>query len=69
MEKELVNDKLLKKDVKSLVEKVKPFLPYLGILSGGDTVGKHVVKDKTKDFKTEDDKFEKHDKETAESEK
>ena len=69
LEKELVNDKLLKKDVKSLVEKLTPFLPYLGILSGGVTVGKHVVKHKTKDFKTEDDEFEKHDEETDESEK
>ena len=44
LEKELVNDKLLRKDVKSIVEKLTPFLPYLGILSGGVTVGRHVVK-------------------------
>ena len=44
LEKELVNDKLLQKDVKSIVEKLTPFLPYLGILSQGVTVGRHVVK-------------------------
>ena len=44
LEKKLVNDKLLKRDVKSVVEKLCPYLPYLGILSGGVTVGKHVIK-------------------------
>ena len=46
LEKELSKDKLLRRDVKFLVEKVTPFLPYLGILSGGITVGKHIVKKK-----------------------
>ena len=46
--KELVNDKLSRKDVKSVVEKLTPFLPYLRILSGGVTTGKQVVKHKTK---------------------
>ena len=48
LEKELVKDKLLKRDVKSVVEKLSPYLPYLGILSGGVTVGKHVIKKRTK---------------------
>ena len=46
LEKDLTKDKLLRRDVKNLVEKVTPFLPYLGLLSGGITVGKHVVKKK-----------------------
>ena len=46
LEKDLTKDKLLRRDVKNLVEKVTPFLPYLGLLSGGVTVGKHVVKKK-----------------------
>ena len=46
LEKELAKDKLLKRDVKFLVEKLTPFLPYLGLLSGAVTVGKHVVKKK-----------------------
>ena len=44
LEKELVRDKLLKRDVKSVVEELNPYIPYLGILSGGITVGKHVIK-------------------------
>ena len=46
LEKELSKDKLLRRDVKFLVEKVTPFLPYLGIHSGGITVGKNIVKKK-----------------------
>ena len=46
LEKDLSKDKLLRRDVKFLVEKVTPFLPYLGLLSGGITVGKHIVKKK-----------------------
>ena len=48
LEKELIKNKLLKRDVKSVVEKLSPFLPYLGILSGGVTVGKHVFKKQSK---------------------
>ena len=48
LEKELIKDKLLKRDVKSVVEKLSPYLPYLGILSGGVTVGKHVIKKQSK---------------------
>ena len=58
LEKELQNDKLLRKDVKSVVEKLTPFLPYLGILSGGVTVGKHKTKN---NCKAEGVKVEKHD--------
>ena len=46
LEKELNGDKLLKRDVKNLVENLTPFLPCLGLLSGGVTVGKHVYKKK-----------------------
>ena len=46
LEKQLSKDKLLRRDVKFLVEKVTLYLPYLGILSGGITVGKHVFKKK-----------------------
>ena len=48
LEKELEKDKLLKRDLKSVVEKLSPYLPYLGILSGGVTVGKHVIKKRNK---------------------
>ena len=44
LEKELAKDKLLKRDLKSVLERFSPYLPYLGIFSGGITVGKHVIK-------------------------
>ena len=58
LEKELQNDKLLRKDVKSVVEKVSPYLPYLGLLSGGVTVGKHVIKKQSKTDNDKDDESE-----------
>ena len=39
---ELKKDKLLKRDVYSLVEKISPFIPFLGFLSGGIITAKHV---------------------------
>ena len=53
LEKELKSDKLLRRDVKSIVEKLTPFLSFLGIISGGVTVGKHVIKHKSSDNETE----------------
>ena len=48
LEKELSKDELLKKDVQNLIEKIAPFIPFIGLLSGGITVGKHVVNKKYK---------------------
>ena len=52
-DKELKNDKLLIRDVKKIVERFMPFLPFLGIISGGVTVGKHVIKHKSSYNNTE----------------
>ena len=41
LSKELKNE-LLKRDVFSLVEKITPYIPLLGILSGGITTAKHI---------------------------
>ena len=41
LEKDLIKDKLLRTPLL-----MTPFLPYIGLLSGGVTVGKHVVKKK-----------------------
>ena len=54
LEKDLAKDKLLKRDVKNLVERVTPFLPYLGLVSGGITIGKHVVKKRYSEEKKEE---------------
>lgn len=41
MEDELSRDKLLKKDVEGIISSITPYLPYIGLLSEGLTVGKH----------------------------
>lgn len=43
---ELGNDELLKRDVYSVVHSITPYLPLLGILSGGITTAKHIAKHK-----------------------
>ena len=45
--KELIADKLLRRDVKSIVERFTPFLPFLGIISGGVAVGQQMIKHKS----------------------
>lgn len=40
LREELNQDKLLISDVKSVVEKISPWIPYLGIPSGGVIVEK-----------------------------
>ena len=39
---ELRKDDLLKNDVRNAVEKISPYIPILGFLSGGITTAKHV---------------------------
>jgi leucyl-tRNA synthetase len=46
MKKELAENSLLRKYLKNLVGYVTPYIPLIGILSGGITVGKHVVSTK-----------------------
>ena len=41
-EKELQKDRMLKSDIESIVKRLTPYLPFLGILSGGITTSKHV---------------------------
>ncbi|CAB3997577.1 Hypothetical predicted protein, partial [Paramuricea clavata] len=43
MKKELEENDLLRKDIKNLVGYVTPYIPLIGILNGGITVGKHVI--------------------------
>ena len=44
LREELNQDKLFKSDVKSVVAKMSPYIPYLGIVSGGVTTVKHVYR-------------------------
>lgn len=43
MEKELVDNQMIKKDLKNLVGYMTPYLPYIGLLCGGVVVAKHVI--------------------------
>ena len=44
LREELNQDKLFKSDVKSVVAKLSPYIPYLDIVSGGVTTVKHVYR-------------------------
>jgi hypothetical protein len=44
LREELNQDKLFKSDVKSVVAKLSPYIPYLGIVSGGASTVKHVYR-------------------------
>jgi hypothetical protein len=44
LREQLNQDKLFKSDVKSVVAKLSPYIPYLGIVSGGVTTVKHVYR-------------------------
>lgn len=48
MKKELWGKNLLRKDLKSLVGYVAPYIPLIGILYVGITVGKQVVSTKVR---------------------
>ena len=44
---ELKKDELLKRDVYSIVESISPYIPFLGVISGGVTMARHIYKHKT----------------------
>ena len=41
---ELKEDKLLQGNVKTAITFIAPFIPFIGLITGGATVGKHVMK-------------------------
>ena len=41
---ELKEDKLLQGNVKAAINFIAPFVPFIGIVTGGATVGKHVMR-------------------------
>ena len=41
---ELKEDKLLQGNVKTAITFIVPFIPFIGLVTGGATVGKHVMK-------------------------
>ena len=46
LECDLNKNKILKKDLKTIVGYVTPYIPFVGLISGGITVGGHVVNKK-----------------------
>ena len=40
---ELREDKLLQRDIKKVVGFIAPFIPFIGVITGGVTLGKHVM--------------------------
>ena len=46
LSEELRKDDLLKSDVIKIVEMISPYIPCLGFLSGGITIGKHIYEHK-----------------------
>ena len=44
---ELKEDKLLQGNIKSAVSFLTPFIPFIGLVSGGATLGKHVMKQRS----------------------
>ena len=47
LEEDLTKNELLKKYIKKIVGYITPFVPFIGIISGGITVGGHVISKKT----------------------
>ena len=45
----------LKSDVTKVVEKISPYIPFLGFLSGGITIAKHVYSHKSKSSNSPED--------------
>ena len=41
---ELKEDKLLQGNVKAAINLISPFIPFIGLVTGGATVGKHVMR-------------------------
>ena len=46
LEDDLTKTKILKKDLKTIVGYVTPYVPFVGLISGGITIGGHVVNKK-----------------------
>ena len=51
---ELREDKLLQGNIKTAVNFVAPFIPFIGLVTGGATVGKHMMKQRASNFESEE---------------
>lgn len=46
LEKDLKDDELFKRDVKNILGYITPYLPFVGLTSGGIKIGKYMMKKK-----------------------
>ena len=51
---ELREDKLLQGNIKTAVNFLAPFIPFIGLVTGGATVGKHMMKQRASNFESEE---------------
>ena len=65
---ELKEDKLLQGNVKAAINLISPFIPFIGIVTGGATVGKHVMRKQAKQKKENQPEPTEDTREQAESE-
>ena len=49
---ELREDKLLQGDIKKTVSFISPFIPFIGAIIGGATLGKHIMRQRNADSST-----------------
>ena len=60
---ELKEDKLLQGNVKTAITFIAPFIPFIGLVTGGATVGKHVMRKKNESVQSEPTEYNESDEE------
>ena len=62
---ELRKDDLSRNDIRNIAERISPYIPFLGFLSGGITTAKHVYEHKSKPKSEQSDEHNNPDNETS----
>ena len=52
---ELREDKLLQNDIKKAVGFISPFIPFIGAITGGATLGKHMMRQRSENFENSEE--------------
>ena len=68
LENELENNELFKRDVKTVLSYVTPYVPLIGLACGGICIGRHVMKKRSSDVNKEKEE-EENKKEEGENQK
>ena len=51
LEKDLEGNELFKRDVKNILCLITPYIPFVGLVCGGVSVGKHITKKRSEEPK------------------